>query len=504
MNAAAPPDQACPRCGARYPAGRLDLCPHCLLTEEDLPRRLDEGIELIAPLGQGGMGKVYRARDLRLGREVAVKLLAAPWLEDPGFRARLEREGRALARLDHPGIVTVYGFGEAEGQAYLVMALVPGQSLDKCLPLAPAAAIEIAAQLAAALGYAHGRGIVHRDVKPSNVLLTPEGRAMLMDFGIARRLQADAPAADPPDALTAPFLATGTPAYMAPEARGGAEADPRMDIYSLGALLYEMLIGRPPAGAFALPPPPLGPILARALAPDPADRYPDMAAFEADLRGAVVAPAGAPPAEPMPAPAEGPPAAALQPEERLWQAAVALAATVATAALLWAFLLSITPRVLAPGEAAPLTMLPPELLPDGRALSRARFETWPTLFAVVLSGLAAAAAGLLRRHWRHAGLLSSAPSSPIRASRAVLGLALAGAGLYLLRLASAPSPLASLIPILGGLLELAIVFFAWLALLEAWRVGRPLRREWPLWTGLALALVPPILELGGYLQRWQP
>jgi eukaryotic-like serine/threonine-protein kinase len=197
---------------------------------------------------------------------------------------------------------------------------------------------------------------------------------------------------------------------------------------------------------------------------------------------------------------------ALAPEERHWLRAVALVQTLATAAVLWALLLSVTPRILAPGDVQPLIMLGAEMLPHGRVVSRARFETWPTLAALATGIAALLAQGLLRRHWRQAGLDHPRPQQRVAESTAVLVCGVVAVALYVARRVLAPptSFWTSYVPILGGLLELATLFMAWSAVLQAWRTSRPLTREPRLWLGMGLALIPPVVDLAGYLRDWRP
>jgi serine/threonine-protein kinase len=476
-------NHACPRCGTRYPTGRLGICPVCLLEAEIPPARLGDSLELLEEIGRGGMGSVHRARHLRLGRDVAVKFISERWAADPAFERRFEREARALAQLNHPGIVAVHDFGRDGGRSYLVMEYVDGRPLAALLPLPAERAIEIAAQLCDALAYAHARGVVHRDVKPANVLVDAAGRAKLSDFGIARLLAGER--AD----TTATAGVLGTPAYMAPEALAGAPPDPRMDVYALGVVLYEMITGRPPQGDLAGLSPPLDRIVRRALATDLAERYPGAEAMGRDLASARTT------------------GGELPGEERTWRYAVALLHTLTTAAVLWAFLLSVTPRVLAPGDVQPLIMLRTETLSDGRIVSRARFETWPTLLALAAVVVSLLAHGVLRRHWRTAGLDRPQPHRPVRESRLVLlwgGVALA---VYVLRRAMEAAGhgwVGPYAPILGGLIEVAALYCVWVAVLEASRRARPLFREPALWGGFALALIPPAVDLVGFLATWQP
>jgi serine/threonine-protein kinase len=193
-------------------------------------------------LGRGGMSSVWHAYDEELGRPVAIKLLHARRLESADSVDRFEREARTLALLTHPGIVTVIDRGETDGRPFIVCELVDGRdlheriSLEGSLPVAEALAIAV--QVAAALGYAHARGVIHRDVKPHNVLLTADGHAKLTDFGIAR--------VDDAPALTNPGRVLGTGDYVAPEQAQGHPLDGRADIYALGALLYHCLTGGPP------------------------------------------------------------------------------------------------------------------------------------------------------------------------------------------------------------------------------------------------------------------
>src|SRR5512143_2471069 len=209
--------------------------------------------EIVAPLGAGGMGEVYRARDTRLGREVAIKVLPAERLSDPARRARFVQEARAASALNHPHIVTIYEIESAEGVDFIVMELVPGKTLDALIPrsgMGFGEALRIAIPLADALAAAHGAGIVHRDLKPANVMVTPEGVVKVLDFGLAKPAQAgeesgeDATTLDAQEGLSRPGTVAGTPAYMSPEQATGGLVDARSDVFSFGALLYEMVTGR--------------------------------------------------------------------------------------------------------------------------------------------------------------------------------------------------------------------------------------------------------------------
>ncbi len=213
--------------------------------------------EVLAPLGSGGMGEVYRARDTRLGREVAVKVLPAERMADEHRRARFVQEARAASALNHPHIVTVHDIASAEGTDFIVMELVPGKTLDALIPrhgMRLGEVLRIAIPLADALAAAHGAGIVHRDLKPANVMVTPEGVVKVLDFGLAKLTQAeegareDATTLDARAKLSDPGTVAGTPAYMSPEQASGGKVDARSDVFAFGAVLYEMVTGRRPFG----------------------------------------------------------------------------------------------------------------------------------------------------------------------------------------------------------------------------------------------------------------
>ncbi len=488
---------ACPRCGAIDTSGRLSVCPRCLLlgVETDVDAQLPvlgpDWLKVEEELGRGGMGRVLRAHDDRLRRDVAVKILRPEGAAHPDFRARFAREARTLARLEHPGIVAVYDFGTTpSGESYLVMQLVPGGSLAERLPLPTAEAVAIARQVCDALTYAHGRGIVHRDIKPENVLIGDDGRVKLSDFGVARLLNPSAE--DGP--LTRPSQVLGTPGYMAPEARAGAPPDPRMDVYAVGALLAHLLTGRHPdgdigSGGPALTGLPLSfvPMIARAMAANPSQRTPSAEALGRELDVLAERLKGAP--------SRGD---ELPPEERTWRGAVALLAAVATAVALYAALVSVTPRAMPIDDALPFTAFGDEHLADGRVLTRARFEVWPTLGAAVAIALALVAHGLLRRHWRLAGIERPAPEEPIVGAGRVLRIGAVLFALFLLREALAHAGVTTLvtyIPVLGGCLELVMLYRFWDAAFEAQQTGRSLMREPRLWLGLALALFPPAYHM---------
>ena len=207
---------------------------------------------ILEKLGTGGMGVVYRARDTRLGRDVALKVLPPALLADRDRRDRFEREAQSASRLNHPNIVTIYDIGEAEGTSFIAMEYVPGKTLEDTIPrggMRLADALGCAIQMAGALERAHAAGIVHRDLKPANVMIAPEAAVKILDFGLAK-LTERAPA---PDAATVTAhtetqtgLVMGTPAFMSPEQAEGKPLDARSDIFSFGAVLYQMVTGRRP------------------------------------------------------------------------------------------------------------------------------------------------------------------------------------------------------------------------------------------------------------------
>src|SRR5215471_17582391 len=208
--------------------------------------------EILAPLGAGGMGEVYRARDTRLDREVAVKILPVSFANDPDRLLRFEQEARATSALNHPNILTVYDIGTQEGLPFIVAELLEGEELRQQLsegPLPTRKAIDYAQQIATGLAAAHSKGIVHRDLKPENIFITTEGRVKILDFGLAKlRPQQSGPVEQSSvatqRAITDPGVALGTVGYMSPEQVRGQVADHRSDIFSFGVVLYETLTGR--------------------------------------------------------------------------------------------------------------------------------------------------------------------------------------------------------------------------------------------------------------------
>ncbi len=214
-----------------------------------------------SPLGAGGMGEVYRARDARLGRDVALKVLPEAFAADAERMARSEREAKVLASLNHPNIAAIYGLEESNSVRALVLELVDGPTLAERIaqgPIPIEEALPIAKQICNGLEYAHERAIIHRDLKPANVKITPEGSVKLLDFGLAKALEGEAVAGDILTSPTISHLATqagiilGTAAYMSPEQAKGKAVDRRADIWGFGCLLYEMLTGKPAFGGEAV------------------------------------------------------------------------------------------------------------------------------------------------------------------------------------------------------------------------------------------------------------
>lgn len=270
-------------------------------------------------LGAGGMGEVYRARDFRLERAAAVKVLRPALAIRPDFRKRFLREARAVAALNHAGIATIYEAGESVDRLYLAMEFVAGRTLqDRASgPLSARQLIDYSIQIASVLDHAHARGIIHRDIKPGNVMITPDGVIKVLDFGLAKEIvPSDATATD----LTTPGTVVGTLHYCPPEVLAGRPATVRSDLYSLGVLMYELACGSLPFAGFkglalisavmageAVPlrqrnptlPEALVRVIARAMSPQPENRFAGAAELAAALRNLE----GASPAHPAPEPA---------------------------------------------------------------------------------------------------------------------------------------------------------------------------------------------------------
>ncbi len=296
---------SCPRCGRPLAEGyELEgLCPSCLLrlgaepsdvggpvlSIEGLGRRFPE-LEVLEEVGRGGMGVVYRVRQKRLDRDAALKILSPRLASDPDFAARFTREARALARLNHPRIVSVYDFGERDGLYYLLMEYVPGPGLRAALrakEISAPQALELVPQICDGLAYAHAQGVIHRDIKPENILLDAGGRVKIADFGLAKLV---GNGMNDGEHLTRGSQVMGTLHYMAPEQMSRPlEVDHRADIYSLGVLIYELLTHELPVGRFDPPSHKAGSdvrldeVVLRALEKEPGRRYQQIS----DLRSRV-------------------------------------------------------------------------------------------------------------------------------------------------------------------------------------------------------------------------
>jgi serine/threonine-protein kinase len=317
---------------------------------------------VIAFLGRGGMGVVYRAEDEVLRREVALKVLPPSFAADEERRRRFLREARSAAAVNHPNIATIYEVGEGEGRIYIAMELVGGRSLGRILAVSRPSieeSVELGRQILRGLGKAHEAGLVHRDLKPDNVMVTVEGTVKLLDFGLAKaREPAPSSLGDAETAMTEDGRLVGTPLYMSPEQARGRPLDARSDLFSFGVLLYELLTGkRPFAGATStdlltailrdrpVPPSALVPevpadlsaLVERCLAKDPAERYPDCQSVSADLDRVIpqsrdrssLAASAERPTQPSPS---SPSAPAPRPRRRAFAAIAAILVALAVAA----------------------------------------------------------------------------------------------------------------------------------------------------------------------------
>src|SRR5581483_8572964 len=273
----------CSKCGRAIPSeAPQGLCPKCLLSQASIPTEIPHPalmppptreqvaaafpqLELLELIGQGGMGFVFKVRQPKLNRIVALKILPQSLAADPAFAERFAREGRMLALLNHPNIVTIHDFGQANNLFYLLMEFVDGVNLRQAMKagrFTPEQALAVVPKICEALQFAHNEGVLHRDIKPENILLDNKGRVKIADFGIAKLVQREstidgsgnessttfkskAPGADATQAnLTETGKVLGTPNYMAPEQlERRQKVDHRADIYSLGVVFYEMLTG---------------------------------------------------------------------------------------------------------------------------------------------------------------------------------------------------------------------------------------------------------------------
>lgn len=319
--------KTCPQCKAELPADAPEgLCPACLLrgglgsapgntapygatfrppNPEELAPHFPQ-LEILHLLGQGGMGAVYKARQVRLDRPVAFKVLPPEVGKDPTFAERFLREARTLARLSHPHIVTVHDFGELGGYFFFLMEYVDGVNLRQALQagkFTPEQALKVVPQICDALEFAHEKGVVHRDIKPENVLLNEQGRVKIADFGLAKLLGREVAV----PTLTGTRQILGTPHYMAPEQmEKPGTVDHRADIFSLGVLFYEMLTGELPLGRF--PPPSqkveidlrLDDVVLRTLEKEPERRYQKASEVRTDVETIVSSPRSVPRSDAQP------------------------------------------------------------------------------------------------------------------------------------------------------------------------------------------------------------
>ena len=332
MNPAMPAQ--CPQCGTPLPVSALaGLCPACLLKAGAATDTISEAkqpafqppavaelaakfpqLEIIDLIGKGGMGAVYKARQLQLDRLVALKILPPGIGDDPAFASRFAREAKALARLNHPGIVTIYDFGQANGLFYFFMEYVDGVNLRQLLHagrVSPREALAIVPQICDALQFAHDQGIVHRDIKPENILLDRRGRVKVADFGLAKIVGGEGgaellhgqevPRSVPADSLTDAGKVMGTPQYMAPEQREHpGDVDHRADIYALGVVFYQMLTGELPGRKIEPPSAKvqidvrLDEVVLRALENQPELRYQQASVFKTQVETIATTSGGSP------------------------------------------------------------------------------------------------------------------------------------------------------------------------------------------------------------------
>ena len=332
---------SCPKCGNQIPPeAPAGQCPRCLLQmgldpsgpvevaatiDSDTSQSAAAGhpapqphelagsfpqYEILELVGQGGMGAVYRAEQRSLGRVVALKVIKPDLADSSDFAERFAREARAMARLNHPNIVSVYDFGESDGMFFFTMEHVDGTDLRQLMAggtLTPAQALQIVPQICEALQYAHDEGIVHRDIKPENILVDRRGRVRIADFGLAKLTHG----ATQQRNLTGTYQVMGTPKYMAPEQMEGAQqVDHRADIYSLGVVFYELLTGELPLGRFVAPSEKapidgrLDEVVMRALEKELPKRYQQASEFKSEVERVSshdnVGPENTPPSPPPP------------------------------------------------------------------------------------------------------------------------------------------------------------------------------------------------------------
>ncbi len=431
------------------------------------------GIEILELIGRGGMGTVWKGRDRRRERFVAVKFLDAPE-GDRTARLRFEREARSLARLDHPGIVSVFDFVCEGDSCSIVMEFVDGRPLSELLPVDSERALALTIRIAEAVAHAHAKGIVHRDLKPANVLVAEDGRVKIADFGIARAVVPD-PSTDSKLTRTGEFL--GTPRYMAPEVLDGAAPDPRIDVYSIGVLLREMIEPTRPGQPRSPLPAVIDRVVARATAVDARGRYSDAGAMLPDLWRAAGTFAGD-----------------LPPGEEKWPRGVAFLATVAFVAVVSAVAGLTTRRFGFPGRSGFFA---------GVGLDRLS-PVW-LAGTGLLAGLASwAAEGVLARRWRKLELDRPHPSRRVDQASGVLWFGIVSALVGVIPAAlgwRGPSVALSGLGAAWALLAAATLYQAWLARLEAGRTSRPLSREPKVWLGIGFVVAPLAVDLASAIAR---
>lgn len=494
-----------------------------------------------ALIGRGGMGAVYRALDKATGERVALKVVDAHGGDERTVR-RLRRETTMLGELRNPHVVSLRG-GPAEqaGKLYFAMELLTGSSLDRIVAkhgaLPAPEAMAIALSVLDGLEAAHAEGVVHRDMKPSNVFVTSQGTVKILDFGLARATDASL--------LTAPGEILGTPRYMSPEQCQGRPVDGRSDIYSAACVFYELLAGSPPFSApnalvnlqqhVESPVPPISrPLpqglegtLRRALEKDPARRFGSAAEFAAALRslgvapadgvalGALVAEAGGNGGNTTPGSSDAtaptvittPSGSTLPPvrdpeEEIYWTGSVALVKTIASCVAIWAVAASLKPRTIV----AEADVYGPVSREAGSLVSRARFEPALTIGALVAIFGAFGIHGVIRAHWRRAGLFFDAPARPVGVAKWILVFGAVSGGLSAARWATlGRSPGLDNALFAGSLLlNVALWFFVFLTALACERARRPFWREWKLWAGLFLGFGPLVVEFVRSILLWAP
>jgi len=340
--------------------------------------------KVIEKIGQGGMGEVYRAEDTNLSREVAIKVLPEQFTQDPQRLARFEREAKLLASLNHPNIAAIHSFEHADDIHFLVLELVPGETLAERVakgPLPVEEALEVCRQIAEGVEAAHEKGVIHRDLKPANVKVTPEGKVKILDFGLAKAFEAETPVTDISQSptlteeMTRAGVILGTAAYMSPEQARGKAVDKRSDVFAFGCVLYELLTGKRAFGGEtvtdtlakilegepkwdALPlntPAAIRTLLQRSLRKEPDSRFRDIEYAKIQIEEALNEPATVSPIEM---------AGAVQPAQQRWALTVGLVVLTAVVAGLAVWLLIQPSSPEQQPNRLVITPLPPTTLAD--------------------------------------------------------------------------------------------------------------------------------------------